>query len=111
MIRKLVLGLLVVCTTQPALFAGEGDYAVFKIAPSLLDKANAVKRLERIRFEVNSIGEATLYKKYAITVLNENGDKHAFFSEYYDKLHEIKNIEGSLYDASGKELKRLKNKQ
>src|SRR5258705_597066 len=43
--------------------------------------------------------------------MDENGDQEAGFFEYYDRLHEIRNIEGTLYDANGKELKKLKNKQ
>ncbi len=110
MYQKIVAFILSI-SCQAALLAGEGEYAVQKIPAALTQKANAVKRIERIRFEVNNTGEAVLYRKYAITVLNENGDQHAYFSEYYDKLHEIRNVEGTLYDAGGKELKRLKNKQ
>ncbi len=94
-----------------SLWAGNGDYAVSKIPPALLKNAHAVKRMETLRFEVINTGEAVLRKKYAITVLDENGDRFAAFVEYYDKLHELKNIEGVLYDAEGRELKRLKNKQ
>ncbi|MBI3139182.1 MAG: DUF3857 domain-containing protein [Sphingobacteriales bacterium] len=92
-------------------FAGDGEYAVTKIPAVLLKNANAVKRMEQISFEVVNTGEAILKKRYAITILNENGDQQALFMEYYDKMFEIKNIEGALYDAGGKELKRLKNKQ
>lgn len=92
-------------------FAGEGEYAVSKIPVSLLRNAHAIKRFEKISFEIVSTGEAILKKKYALTILDEKGDGQAGFAEYYDKLHEIKNIEGALYDAEGKELKRLKNKQ
>jgi hypothetical protein len=91
--------------------AGEGEYAVNRIPAALLKGAHAVKRTEKIVFEVKNAGEAILYRKYAITILNENADMYAGFSEYYDKLHEIKNIEGTLYDANGKELKKLKNRQ
>ncbi|NOT51739.1 MAG: DUF3857 domain-containing protein [Chitinophagaceae bacterium] len=91
--------------------AGEGDYAVSNISAAMLAKANVVKRMEQISFEVMSNGEAIMRKKYALTILNENGDRQAGFLEFYDKLHDIKNIEGALYDAAGKELKRLKNKQ
>lgn len=93
------------------LHAQEGDYFVGRIPLSLLQNAYVVKRFEKISFEVINSGEAVLKKKYAVTILNENGDDQAGFLEYYDKLHEIRNIEGSLYDANGKELKRLKNKQ
>ncbi len=91
--------------------AGDGEYSISRIPAALLLKANVVKRMEQISFEVINTGEAILKKKYAFTILNENGDGHAIFAEYYDNLHEIRNIEGSLYDAAGKELKRLKNKQ
>ncbi len=92
-------------------FAGEGDYAVSKIPAALLKKAHVVKRMEQIRFEVLSTGEAILYKKYALTILDDNGEKYAGFFEYYDALHSIRNIEGTLYNGEGKELKKLKNKQ
>lgn len=67
--------------------------------------------MEVITFEVINTGEAILRKKYALTIMDENGDQQAGFLEYYDKLHEIKNIEGTLFDANGNELKKLKNKQ
>lgn len=109
MFRKFILGLsLAGCTL--IVQAGSG-YPVSAIPEALLKKANAVKRMEQISFELTGDDEAILRKKYAITVLNENGDKHAYFSENYDKFREIRNIEGALYDGSGKELKRLKNKQ
>jgi hypothetical protein len=92
-------------------FAGDGEYAVSKIPAVLLQHAHVIKRMEKISFEVINTGEAILRKKYALTIMDENGDKQAGFLEYYDKLHEIKNIEGTLYDADGKELKKLKNKQ
>lgn len=91
--------------------AASGGYPVSAIPEALLKKADAVKRMEQISFELYGNDEAVLKKKYAITILNENGDRHSYFSEYYDKFREIRNIEGALFDASGKELKRLKNKQ
>jgi hypothetical protein len=91
--------------------AGGGEYAVSAIPFDLRKNAHVVKRMEQISFEIINTGEAILKKKYAVTIMDENGDRQAGFEEYYDKLHEIKNIEGTLYDADGKELKRLKNKQ
>lgn len=112
MIRRCILSMGFLLTGLFALAAdGEGDYAVSKIPAALLLKANAVKRFERISFEVVNPGEAVLKMKYAITILNENGDSHAAFADSYDKFQQIRNIEGALFDANGKELKRLKNKQ
>ena len=91
-------------------FANNGDYAASKISSSLLKNANAVLRLEEVRFEVVSTKEAIERNHYVITILNEKGDDWADFSEYYDKLREISYIEGFLYDANGKELKKVKSK-
>lgn len=108
--RKCLTGLIVLLLPG-WLLAAEGEYAITNIPARLLKNAHAVKRMEQLNFEVISTGEAILRRKYAITILDEKGADHAVFVEYYDKLQEIRNIEGSLYDATGRELKRLKNKQ
>ena len=89
---------------------GDDDYAVAKISPLLRINADAVLRLEQISFEVISTKEAVERNHYVITILNENGDDWADFSEYYDKLRQINSIEGFLYDANGKLLKKVKTK-
>jgi len=91
-------------------FAQNEQYAVSKIDTALLKNAHVVKRMENIRFEIESTKEAVLNYTYAFTILNENGDAYAGFSEWYDKLREIVSIEGSLYDANGKQIKKLKSK-
>lgn len=85
-------------------------YSVSAIPDSLLKGANAVKRFEDIQLEIKSKTSAVLRYKYAFTILNENGDEHAQFVEWYDKMREVSDIEGSLYDASGKLVKKLKPK-
>ena len=91
-------------------FATGGEYAVTNIPDALKKNANVVKRMEEERFTLKSPGEAVYYCKYALTILNENGDKHASFQQYYDKFVEIKNIEGALYDATGNKVRDLKSK-
>jgi hypothetical protein len=91
-------------------FASGGEYAVSGIPEVLKKNANVVKRMEEERFTLKSPGEAVYYRKYAFTILNENGDKHAAFHQYYDRFVEIKNIEGTLFDAMGNKIKELKNK-
>jgi len=92
------------------LYAGSGDYAVSKIPPALLKNANAVLRFEDIKFEVVSTKEAIETRHYVITILNENADDWAEFEDYYDKLRQINSVDGYLYDANGKELKRMKSR-
>ena len=90
--------------------AADGEYAVSKIAPALLKNANAVLRLEEQRFEIINPGKAVYKNHYVITVLNENGDYWAGYWEYYDKFQKIESVEGILYDAKGKQLKKIKTK-
>jgi len=96
--------------TSYFLFAGSGDYAVSKIPPALLKDANAVLRFEDMKFEVVGTKEAIETRHYVITILNENGDDWAEFEDYYDRLRKINSVEGYLYDANGKQLKKMKFK-
>jgi hypothetical protein len=86
------------------------EYAVAKIPQHLLKGADAVLRLEELRFEVINTGKAVYKNHYVITILNENGDHWAAFSEYYDKHRKIGDVEGVLYDATGRQIKKMKNK-
>lgn len=95
-------------TASDKITGGKTDYAVSSIPATLQTNADAVLRLDETRFEITAIGRARKYQHYAITILNERGDKHAELVERYDKLHEIESITGSLYDANGKKLRSLK---
>jgi len=92
------------------LMATDGEYAVSKIPKQLFKNANAVLRLEEIKFEIKSTGHTVLTNHYVITILNENGDNWAGFYEYYNKFREVESVEGTLYDENGKQLKRVKKK-
>lgn len=107
--KKSIIGFIVILNSCFAI-AADGEFAVIKIAPDLLKNANVVKRNHEIRFEVINNGEALMKEKWVLTILNENGSKYADLSEYYDKFHEIINIEGTLFDATGKAIGKLKNK-
>src|SRR4029078_5164896 len=91
-------------------FAGDGDYAVSKIAPALLKNANAIVRLEDISFEIKNTHDIYERTHLVITIMNENADKWSEFVAGYDKLQEFISAEGALYDANGKFLKKMKNK-
>ena len=94
-----IIGLLLSWLIVAAGVAAQDNYAVSAIPEPLLNGANVVKRIEDIRFEIINSGEAILKKKYALTILNESGDRRAPFLESYDKLMEIRSVEAALYDA------------
>lgn len=107
--RSFIFCLLLFFTLKAA-NAGEGEYAVSRISPLLLKNANAVVRMEQIKFEVFSTNKAFYRNHYAITILNENGDMLAECYEYYDKYRKVESVEGFLYDAAGNQLKKMKMK-
>ena len=108
--RALIILLCACCIHLSSLAADKTPYAVANIPKELLKGANAVKRMETVRFEMKSLTDVVLRRHYVITVLNENGEHHAALAEGYDKLRKINSIEGVLYDAFGNEIKKLKQK-
>src|SRR5829696_3714225 len=87
------------------------NYAVSAIPPALLKDAHVVKRMEDIRYEIRSLHNIIYSYKYAYTILNEAGQKHADLVVGYDKMHKVNNIEGALYDAMGNQIKKVKGKE
>ncbi|MEY4539434.1 MAG: hypothetical protein RLZZ306_1191 [Bacteroidota bacterium] len=87
----------------------QNQWAADKIPAELKEKAHAVVRMSENFFTVKNIGEATETVHYAITILDEQGLKHAHVLVFYDKLSKVNNLEGVLYDAKGEKVKKLKN--
>lgn len=90
------------------LFAQE--YQVSLIPDSLKENANVVKRYEELKVIIKSSAKAVVKHKYAITVLNQNGDDYATYYNAYTKLISLSDISGKLYDASGKLIRSIKKK-
>jgi transglutaminase-like putative cysteine protease len=84
------------------------DYKAATIPDALKENAHAVVRLHETTFAVKSAGEAVQRVHSLITVLDQQGDDHAAMVVGYDKLSKITNLEGALYDADGKLIKKLK---
>lgn len=86
------------------------SYNAAMIPDSLLQHANAVKRVEETKIVIHGIDKATIYHTYAITVLNEAGDKYARYLNFYNNLISLNNIHGNLYDANGKLIRSVAQK-
>lgn len=91
--------------------AKAGGYPYLTITDSLKKNAAVVKRYDEMRVEIIAPDKAKIYTKYANTILNEAGDDYADYVSSYDKFNSINYISAVLYDANGKELKHLKNKE
>ena len=86
----------------------QNQWAVDKIPTNLKEKAHAVIRTSETFFTVKNIGEATEKNHLVITILDEQGMKYASQIVFYDKLTKINDLEGTLYDAKGEKVRRLK---
>ncbi|MBS1932607.1 MAG: DUF3857 domain-containing protein [Bacteroidetes bacterium] len=81
------------------------------IPDSLKKNAGLVTRYEEEVFEIKSPGKATEHERHVYTILNEDGDYVSTYRSRYDKFTSINNITGTMYDASGKELKHVRKKE
>jgi transglutaminase-like putative cysteine protease len=93
----------------PALLYAQ-SYNVSLIPDSLKKDANVVVRVDERILEIKSPATATVRERHVYTVLNESGSKFGSYTSYYDKFTSINNMSGTLYDATGKELKHVKKK-
>ena len=92
------------------LYSQEPDLSINSILPQLLSEANSVLRGEQITIDVEAVDKMTITTRRVTTVLNKYGDIHIAAHEWYDKDRSIKKIQATIYNASGKEIKRYKQK-
>lgn len=91
-------------------FAQKTEYNSLSISDSLKENANAVIRLNQIDILISSQRNMNVITKRVVTVLNEKGLDAIDAVENYDKRTTIRNIETTVYDAFGKEIKKFKRK-
>ncbi len=80
---------------------------VSAIPPEIRDGADAVLRYSETTQQVLTERKVKYHYRYAITILNEAGERHSYFVEFYDKKSRVKNISGVVYDAHGYKLEKL----
>ena len=90
------------------LFAQKSDYSTLTLSDSLKENANAVVRLNQIDIVVASQRSMNIKNKRVVTVLNEKGVDAIEAYENYDKSSPVKSIMATVYDAFGKEIKKVK---
>src|SRR5476651_722510 len=86
------------------------NYDTKLIPKELLAYANSVVRYNDEAIEVKDLDGYTYHVKTAITVLNKNGDKNARVVLQYDKISAVKSVKGSVYDADGKLIGKIAEK-
>jgi len=92
------------------LFSQNKDLAIFSIPDSLKKGANAVVRLNQTDIVISNQRNMSIKTKRVVTVLNEKGLEAIDAIEHYDKSTFVKNIEATIFDISGNEIKKGKRK-
>lgn len=93
------------CCTR--LMAGDPVYPVKAIPDSMQKNAHLVKRFEEITQTISG-KEVNVVTRYVLTVLDEEGADATTLVRRYNKQTDVRSISGTLYDADGKQVKRLK---
>ncbi len=86
------------------------SYNVSLVPDSLQESADMVVRLDDHELEIISPAKAVAHEKVAYTILNEKGARYARYVNSYDKFFSINNATAVLYDAAGKEVRKVKKK-
>jgi transglutaminase-like putative cysteine protease len=107
-IKNTILLILVFITLTTR--AQKMEYSALTIADSLKDYANAVVRLNQIDIFIISQREMKINTLRVITILNEKGLSAIDAVENYNKRTVVKDIEATVYDILGKEIKKIKRK-
>lgn len=80
------------------------------IPKELKEKANSVVQYQKNEVEIVSQKLYKITTKKVVTVLNEYGLNNVDAREYYSNSEKINIIEAIIYDAFGKEIKKIKRK-
>jgi hypothetical protein len=106
--KKLFILLIISILQIQNSWAGEPFFPVSAIDPALKEKAHAVMRLKENIYQVKSLTSAVEKTHIVVTILDEHGQQYATDVVRYDKFTKINNIEGTIYDARGERVKRIK---
>lgn len=106
---KFICFLLLISSTL--LLAQKSEYNVLSISDSLKENSNAVVRLNQIDIVISSQRNMAINSIRVITVLNEKGLSEIDAVENYNKKTAVKEIEATIFDGSGKEIKKIKRKE
>lgn len=96
---------LVVTTT----FA-QNNYSAVLLPENLKENANSIIRNQLIDITISSKKSIAIKTQKIVTVLNSKGINNIDAREYYSKSERVVSIEATVYNAFGKELKKIKRK-
>jgi hypothetical protein len=102
-----------ICLTLQIYLSAQDKSEVYikgSIPDSLKKDADAVCRLDEQDVELLSTAKVIVRERHIYTILNNGEEGLARYRTGYDKLTSINYVNGTLYDAQGKELNHFKKK-
>ncbi len=116
-IKSIFIGLFTLISVRPVAANWDDDvpkkfFDPSTIPPILQAGAKAVIRYERTDVIIKSTKRMREKVHRIITILNPDGRDYGIFKLHYDEFKSIDDLDGSIYDANGKEIRSLsKNDQ
>ncbi len=98
------------CIFSTLVFSQKLDYTIQNIPDSLKQNANAVIRFNQMDILITSQENMKITTKRVVSVYNEKGMESIDATESYDKRTKVIFIEATVFDAEGKEIKKIKRK-
>lgn len=89
----------------------EDLYTSSAIPSELKVKANAVIRSENKTVQILSNSEIKVITNRIVTVFNKYGNRHVDATQYYDDYTEILDMNATIYDEYGSEIKNIKERE
>jgi len=83
------------------------NYDASLIPKELLPYASAVVRTDELNVEVQDLDNTIVHAKFAVTVLNQNGDHMANIQLAHDKSRKINFVKGIIYNGFGKPVRKF----
>ncbi len=102
---------LVFCVLAQAVLGADPKYPVSDIPEEMKKGMYGVIRDEQTILTIQSKNASSLYYKKVITILNSKANRYASLVVGYDKMRSIKTFRATVYDAQGKEIKKLKQNE
>lgn len=93
-----------------AQIADINPFAAQKIPADLKKNAHAVIRQYDLSFDIKNKGEAIETEHKVVTLLDEKAAQYSEPIFWYDKIQQIEDIEASVYDATGKLIRKMRKK-
>jgi transglutaminase-like putative cysteine protease len=109
-ISRFVTIVLIIVLASAVCSADSNKYDIRNIPLELLPDAKAVIRNKSVNFEIINPQEARLKVKIAVTIFSKDKQDYGVLSLTYNKFVEVSDLDGTIYDASGDEIRDLESR-